>query len=172
MHKWLTINQSFVFALISLTCLISMWNVQKNFDTKMRLPSLISIYIKKIIKLAFMHFVQSNPFSQIYHTLSQFFPYLEPWLWYHFILFLQMPTYWSQIIIIIISGFLFWLVFLSQASVYFVHSRGWHGDESICFPPMWRLFESELDRLHESSLLLVFSALQGFSPSTLVLTSH
>ena len=58
MHKWLPINYSFIFVLISLSSLISMQKVQKNFHTKMRLVSLISIYYKRIIiQPPFMHSV-------------------------------------------------------------------------------------------------------------------
>ena len=46
MHKWLSINSSFIVALISLTSLVSMPKFRKNFLTKTRLVSLISIYIK------------------------------------------------------------------------------------------------------------------------------
>ena len=41
------INYSFIFVLISLTSLVSMRKIQKNFHTKMRLVSLISIHIKE-----------------------------------------------------------------------------------------------------------------------------
>ena len=47
MQKWLPINYSFIFVLISLTSLVSMRKIQKNFHTKMRLISLISIHIKE-----------------------------------------------------------------------------------------------------------------------------
>ena len=47
MQKWLPINYSFIFVLISLTSRVSMRNIQKNFHTKMRLVSLISIHIKE-----------------------------------------------------------------------------------------------------------------------------
>ena len=47
MQKWLPINYSFIFVLISLTSLVSMRKIQKNFHTKMRLVSLISIHIKE-----------------------------------------------------------------------------------------------------------------------------
>ena len=47
MQKWLPINYSFIFVLISLTSLVSMRKIQKNFHTKMRLVSLISIQIKE-----------------------------------------------------------------------------------------------------------------------------
>ena len=47
MQKWLPINYSFIFVLISLTSLVSMRKRQKNFHTKMRLVSLISIHIKE-----------------------------------------------------------------------------------------------------------------------------
>ena len=47
MQKWLPINYSFIFVLISLTSLVSMRNIQKNFHTKMRLVSLISTHIKE-----------------------------------------------------------------------------------------------------------------------------
>ena len=47
MHKWPPINYSFIFVLISLTSLVSMRKIQKNFHTKTRLVSLISIYIKE-----------------------------------------------------------------------------------------------------------------------------
>ena len=43
MQKWLPINYSFIFVLISLTSLGCMRKIQKNFHTKMRLVSLISI---------------------------------------------------------------------------------------------------------------------------------
>lgn len=47
MPKWLLINHySFIFMLISLSSIISMRNIQKNFHTKMRPVCLISIYIK------------------------------------------------------------------------------------------------------------------------------
>ena len=47
MQIWLLINYSFIFVLISLTSLGSMREIQKKFHRKMRLVSLISIYIKK-----------------------------------------------------------------------------------------------------------------------------
>ena len=43
MQKWLPINYSFIFVLISLTSLGCMRKIQKNFHTKMRLVSPISI---------------------------------------------------------------------------------------------------------------------------------
>ena len=57
MHRWLPLNNysltfannnySLTFALINLTSLFHMPKIQKNFHTKMRLVSLISIYIKE-----------------------------------------------------------------------------------------------------------------------------
>ena len=47
-HKWPPINNySFLFVLVSLTGLVSMRKIQKNFHTEMRLVRLIRIYIKE-----------------------------------------------------------------------------------------------------------------------------
>ena len=47
LQKWLPINYSFIFVLISLTSLVGMRKIKKNFHTKMRLISAISIWIKE-----------------------------------------------------------------------------------------------------------------------------
>ena len=49
MHRWLPLNNNYslIFALINLTSLFHMPKIQKDFYTKMRLVSLISIHIKE-----------------------------------------------------------------------------------------------------------------------------
>ena len=112
MQNWLPINYSFIFVLISLTSLISMRKIRKNFHAKMRLVIVISIYIKKIIIIIIMYLVHdiiifvnlhkyfnlSNFKEQVtsvlwrnmskdhcYERLSQFFFYIwDRWKSFHF----------------------------------------------------------------------------------------
>ena len=46
-HKWRPIYYSFIFMLISLPSLVSMYKIQKNVCSKMRLGRLISMNIKE-----------------------------------------------------------------------------------------------------------------------------
>lgn len=49
MDKWLLVNYSFMFVLISPTSLVSMAKIKRNFYTKMRLISQINTYMHKRI---------------------------------------------------------------------------------------------------------------------------